>query len=278
MALSRPAGSDRPSHILRLAALASLILLLLISGSPSSAQIVNCAAFRDGVLYVGFEADNYLEGDVPTYSDSACTSDSGGTLPYDDGLVYASEQSDARAICDANNGEEFNAASNWFTGHDQNVWLCEPGQLPPSLRATEPPPSSGSSGARRSSSRSGPPRPTPTPKLPVFTGVILNIETNLRLSAVHGLFSGIQFQRVDAGGVGIKRVIDLGLIDAVDVWANIGAGYTVCFPNTGYVIFLDAAGMPRAPEPAIDVTYTEDDYTCAFFDRAGTVVLVERLL
>jgi len=275
MALMSPVRSNRPFHVVRLATLASLILLLLISSIPSAAQIVTCAAFRDGAAYVGFEADNYLEGDVPTYTDATCTSDSGGTLDYDDGLVYAVNTQDARTECDQGNDEEHNDATNWF-GHSANVWECLPGLLPVEIRPTEPLPSSGSSRGS-SGSHSGPPRPRPTPKPPVFTGVILNIETNLRLSAVHGLFSGIQFQRIDARGVGIQSAIDLGLIDAVDVWANIGAGYTVCFPNTGYVIFLDAAGMPRTPEPAIDVTHTEDAYTCAFFDRAGTVVLVERL-
>ena len=112
-----------------------------------------------------------------------------------------------------------------------------------------------------------------TPRKAVYTGVLLNQKTDLQLFAVNGLYSGIQFQRVPPAGVGIQSVLDLGYLDAVDVWANIGDGYGVCFPQLGQIIFLDAATSPRT---VTTIQYfTRDGYTCAFMDRAGTVVLVQ---
>lgn len=70
MARYTSAWSHRSSLFWRQARLVCLILLPLISGIQTSAQIVHCLAFSDGNLYVGFEADNYLEGGVQTYSDS----------------------------------------------------------------------------------------------------------------------------------------------------------------------------------------------------------------
>ena len=97
-------------------------------------------------------------------------------------------------------------------------------------------------------------------------------ETDLSVTAVDGLNSGIEFQRVNQGGVGIPSVLDLGFLDAVDVWSNIGGGYEVCFPQIGRIIFLDAATSPRT---VMEIEYVErDGYTCASMDRAGTLVLV----
>ena len=262
------AWSDRPILFWRQARWVCLILLLHIGGNDSSAQIVNCPAFRDGALYVGFEADNYLEGSVPTYSNPECADLLGSTIDYDDGLVYAPTRLDGSAICDANNGEQFNDASPWFTGHDPNVWECQPGQLPPSLRPTQAPPSSG--GSSRGGST---PKVIATPRPAIHTGIILNLETDLRVSAIHGLTSGIQFQRVGIDGVGIQSLADLGVLDAVDVWANIGGGYEVCFPQSGNIVFLDTAITPRIPEPGQG--YARDGYTCAFYTRAGIVVLMK---
>ena len=97
-------------------------------------------------------------------------------------------------------------------------------------------------------------------------------DTGLLVSAVYGLRSGIQCRRVDAAGVGNQSVKDLGVLDAVDVWGNIGLGYELCFPQLGRIIFLDAATSPRS---VIDIKYgIRDGFTCASMDRAGTVVLV----
>ena len=51
MVLFPPVGSDRPVPVVRPAALVGLLLLLLISGIQSSAQIVTCASFdRAGIV------------------------------------------------------------------------------------------------------------------------------------------------------------------------------------------------------------------------------------
>ena len=120
------------------------------------------------------------------------------------------------------------------------------------------------------------PTPTPTPKPPVYTGEILNRETDLSLNAVYGMRSGIQFQRVDHIGIGIQSIIDLGILDAIDVWGHAGGSYEVCFLQSGFIIFLDAALMPRRPEPGEAYT-KEGGWTCASYERVGTVALVSRL-
>lgn len=93
------------------------------------------------------------------------------------------------------------------------------------------------------------------------------------LSARYGLRSGVEFQRVDASGVGIQSIIDLGLIDAIDVWSYVEQGVEVCFPQQGHVLFLDAATAPRTVL-LIDA-YTINGYTCVFLNRPGTVVMTE---
>ena len=110
----------------------------------------------------------------------------------------------------------------------------------------------------------------PTPYIP--TGDTLSKQTDLTLSAVDGFYSGIQFQRLDAGGVGLPEVVAMEVLDAVDVWGEIGGGYEVCFPHAGNTIFLDAANAPRTIEP-IAHRY-EHGYTCVAHDRAGTIVVV----
>ena len=65
----------------------------------------------------------------------------------------------------------------------------------------------------------------------------------------------------------------MGVLDTVDIWSNIGSGYSVCFPQIGRIVFLDAATSPRSlvyPE-----YHHEDGYTCATMTIAGTMVLVE---
>ena len=96
--------------------------------------------------------------------------------------------------------------------------------------------------------------------------------TGLRLHAFDGMGSGIQFRRLDNCGVGDQTVIDMGFLDAVDIWGNIGRGYSVCFPRIGRIVFLDAATSPRT---LMDVENVIDNgYTCAAMNRAGTMVLV----
>ena len=93
-----------------------------------------------------------------------------------------------------------------------------------------------------------------------------------RLDAFDGMESGIVFQRRGPGAIGIQKVIDLGFLDAVDVWSNIGSGFSLCFPQIGRIVFLEAATSPRTihyPE-----YHHEDGQTCAAMSIAGAMVLV----
>ncbi len=109
----------------------------------------------------------------------------------------------------------------------------------------------------------------------VYTGETLNRETDLVLSVAYGMRSGIQFQRLGAAGVGIQSVLDLGFLDAVDVWGNVAAGVEVCFPKVGGIVFLDASTSPRTVTTVAQ--YSRPGLTCAALNRAGTVVLVAGL-
>ena len=87
-----------------------------------------------------------------------------------------------------------------------------------------------------------------------------------------GTRSGIQCQEIDATGVGIQSVIEAGIIGAVDVWGYVAPGVQVCLQGSGSLIFLDAAGAPR--QPSWIPSFEDASWTCAEFDRAGSLVLV----
>ena len=98
------------------------------------------------------------------------------------------------------------------------------------------------------------------------------LTTGFRVWAQYGLRSGIQFQRREIGAVGIQSLIDRGVLDVVDVWGYADQDWEVCFPQSGTLVFLDAALSPRVPESV--PAYHEDGYTCIAKDRAGMVVLM----
>ena len=133
-------------------------------------------------------------------------------------------------------------------------------------------------GARKHSRRaSKTPTLTPTPTLSPTkgpsTGELLATQ-GYRLWAQYGLGSGAEFKRVSTSGIGNSAVIDLGVIDALDVYGWVAQGVEVCLPGTGYIVFLDASTSPRAV--LILNAVVKDGYTCVTLDRPGTVVLVER--
>ena len=141
------------------------------------------------------------------------------------------------------------------------------------LSDAPPPPPRGSSGSS-SSGASGSRAPTPTPQPRVHTGELL-LAQGYGLSATHGLRSGVQFRRLDATGVGIGWVIDMGFLDALDVWGYVEQGVEICFPperGSGGLMFLDAATSPRTASPL--ASELRNGYTCASINRPGTVVLV----
>ena len=72
------------------------------------------------------------------------------------------------------------------------------------------------------------------------------------------------------------QVMNLGFIDAIDVWGYVSQGVMVCFPQIANVVFLDASTAPRTLTSI--ASYTDDGYTCVNLDRPGTVVLTTHAL
>ena len=228
-----------------------------------------CTYYHSRPTFLYFDDDRHISGTIDWYTESSCTTVGGQWDVPADGwvLVTAATEEAAIAACKAALGgsneviNQFDIYPSPFVTFSQQVFQCHNTPDPPKR-------------SQRQSSNWPPPPPPPPPD-PRPTGVILNEDTDLQLSAFNGLGSGIEFQRLDAGGIGIQSLLDLGCLDAVDVWSNIGDGYEVCFPQSGHIVFLDAAGMPRMPE--LGEPYTRDGYTCVSYARAGTVVLLSRL-
>jgi uncharacterized protein YgiM (DUF1202 family) len=85
---------------------------------------------------------------------------------------------------------------------------------------------------------------------------------------------------VNSAQIGNQDVINLGISQAVDVFAILGSGATVtsfnnsitiCLQGSGGLFFLDANQIPRR---LVQLTATNDgSYTCGSISTAGTVVL-----
>lgn len=86
---------------------------------------------------------------------------------------------------------------------------------------------------------------------------------------------------VNSAEIGSQAAINLGISQAVDVYAILFSGATttsfnnpfkICLLGTGYVYFLDANQSPRQ---LVQVTADSDGtYTCASLNSAGIVMLV----
>ena len=84
----------------------------------------------------------------------------------------------------------------------------------------------------------------------------------------------------NAGSIGIQGVLDLGVIQAVDIFSPVGMNYfeggaVFCLRGEGTLIWLAAKNAPRIAE--IIGSYTVDDFpgfTCATLFEPGTLVLV----
>ena len=126
---------------------------------------------------------------------------------------------------------------------------------------------------RSSSSRSDEASPSPTVDLRPPSGETLN-QAGYSVDAAHGLASGAEFRQVGAAGVGNQSVLDRGVLDAVDVYGWVDQGVTVCFPQVGALIFLDAENAPRVPSDYPSYA-NENGMTCADLNRAGTLALVK---
>ena len=104
-------------------------------------------------------------------------------------------------------------------------------------------------------------------------GVVGN--TYCRLIALDGSYV------TSAAEIGVPSVLDLGVVDAVDVFGQLPAGetvvpfvapVTVCLRGSGDVLFLSAAGVGRSPQHLASTVSGE--YTCVSVPNSGTVVLV----
>lgn len=76
--------------------------------------------------------------------------------------------------------------------------------------------------------------------------------------------------------IGVQTVIDMGVIHAVDVFnagdAAFPQQFSVCLAGVGDLVFLDAAGIPRVPQPM--VSFPVNGFTCGTVTTDGTLVLV----
>ena len=97
-----------------------------------------------------------------------------------------------------------------------------------------------------------------------------SLPASIMVTAPH---SGVQCTHLDAVGVGNQAVVNMGVIDAVDVWAYVEQGVEVCFSQSGRIVFLDAATSPRSQ--AHVESYLSGGKTCAYLQRPGGVVLVQ---
>ena len=110
-------------------------------------------------------------------------------------------------------------------------------------------------------------------RVEVFTcQKLVDANPDILVFATYGLRSGVACQQVAGAGIGIQSVLDLGVIDAVDVWAYVSQGVEVCFQHFGRMLFLDADAAPRAPQ-WIAHTYA-DGWTCSHISGHGTLVLI----
>ena len=113
------------------------------------------------------------------------------------------------------------------------------------------------------------PTPTPVPDQPVPT-----------IEPVQGwvLYSDrgdIKSNEVDASGVGIAHIVEMGFLTALDVWSEVGWGVTACHTDysNGIFVFLDAAGMPREAVTWPTAPHI-DGMTCTYIETPGTIVLL----
>ena len=94
----------------------------------------------------------------------------------------------------------------------------------------------------------------------------------ITVSSPNGMGSGIECQHIDGGGIGIDAILQMGYIDAVDVWGIVTEA-TVCFEHeSGAFIFLDAATAPRTAS-WVD-GFDMGELMCVTIDRPGSIILM----
>ena len=230
-------------------------LILFLAALP--AQTADCVVLQTGggvTEYINVEAGDSVSGRIPIYQDPDCETEIDAYLDNKGGFVYDTSLENARDICEQKNPEFLRGVSRaGDTRTGSQIYLCDVS------------PRGGSSG--RSSRSNDDSSKSSSDRMDDLS------RDGFDLHAYDGMESGIVFQRRREDGVGNAKVIDMGFLDAVDVWGNIGSGYEVCFPQIGRIVFLDAATAPRAL--LHPVFRHEDSQTCATMTKAGTLVLVE---
>ena len=93
---------------------------------------------------------------------------------------------------------------------------------------------------------------------------------------VHSDSPGVQCQQVSGGGIGVQSILDMGVVQAVDVWGSMDIAAEVCFSGSGSVTFLDATMSPRMEMPL--EYYMSNDMTCVDIMHPGTVVLMPSMM
>ena len=216
-----------------------------------------------------FPDANFLTGSFMVYTDNACRDEVDTLAAAPLGYVRAQTQAAAAQFCRTIHNRELLAFRDFTKYNSQEIWYCAEPIVP---RNSDDGANQVNDSGTRTGAVPGSDGDTSTSPSLLHSCEKLVRDTDLLLSAVNGLRSGLQCRRVGAAGVGNQSVMELGLMDAVDVWGNIGGGYELCFPQLGRIMFLDAATSPRS---MVDTNYyIQGGYTCASMDRAGTVVLV----
>lgn len=90
---------------------------------------------------------------------------------------------------------------------------------------------------------------------------------------VTGYVSGTQCQERDARAINNQIILDHGFKKIIDIWGYVPpTGVDICFQDTGNIVLLDAAAIPRALMGLQNTT--DGDRRCAHIDRLGTAVLM----
>ena len=244
--------------------LAALLLVFMGALPNAQAQGDRCRIWNYQA-YFWMPGSGFISGDPPLFDNRNCEGPSIGSVSIgSDGAVDSGDRESAAAKCNAHNGHSNNTVKPFGP-----FWSCVPGD--DSTTTTTKTTSRGgnddgasSSGGSRSS-RSKSPAESGHDGRPPMSGVLVAAEL--------GMNSGIQFQRLGPDEVGIKSVVDRGVLDVVDVWGYADQYFEVCFPQPGKVIFLDASTSPRT---VIEISnFVKDGYSCGAMNRAGTMVLVQ---
>ncbi len=236
-----------PERLSLLILLAALLTLLLAAAPGAQAQ-GRCRAYGPG-QYIKMSG-GYIRGSYNFFADSSCTRRSDWWINFGKyGAVDDWDRDAAIRSCIRRTGIDNMRVSP----RGALFWSCKP------IKDSD-----GDSGDGLRDYGNFRRREIQTSKLPLGS---------VKVTAELGLNSGIIFERFDHYAVGVQSVVDRGILDVVNVWGQASQNYEVCFPQSGAIVFVDAATSPRkVTELATDA---RDGYTCGAMNRAGQVVLVK---